>query len=243
MQDRISFLDVLAALRGLGIVEGQGTVPQTDPPELARYAEAQRQGAEKKARQAKSVWDEALPIHGTIAETYLRGRGITCALPDTLRFHPGCWHPSAKRLPAMVARIDRADRFAVHRTYLRADGCGKAEAEPSKAMLGAVAGGAVRLAEGRDALAVAEGLETAPSLSCGLLRGSVAIWAALSTSGVARLRLPPRAGKLIVVADGDAPGKAAGHEMAERATALGWAGLSPCSPPLMGETGTMFSET
>lgn len=216
------FRDVLDALRGLGIVEGQGTVPQTDPAELARYAEAQRKEAEKKERQAVAVWQEALPVHGTTADTYLRRRGITCALPDSLRFHPACWHPTAQRLPAMVARIDGADRFAVHRTYLRPDGGDKAAANPAKAMLGAVAGGAVRLAQGQDALAVGEGIETALSLSSGLLCGSVAIWAALSAPGMAGLRLPPIPGRLIVATDGDAPGIAAGHQLAERATALGW---------------------
>ena len=215
--------DVLDALRGLGIIEGHGTVPQTDPAELARYAAQQRAEAEKRAGQAQGVWAEAQPIGGTIAETYLRNRGITCPLPESLRFHPACWHPTAKRLPAMVARIEGAERFAVHRTYLRPDGSGKAEAEPAKAMLGNTAGGAVRLTEGQDALAVGEGIETALSLLCGPLTGAVAIWAALSTSGMAGLCLPPRPGKLIVATDGDAPGKAAGHYLAERATALGWA--------------------
>jgi hypothetical protein len=141
---------------------------------------------------------------------------------DSLRFHPACWHPSAKRLPAMIARIEGAERFAVHRTYLRPDGSGKAGAEPAKAMLGAVAGGAVRLSQGAEALAVAEGIESALSLLCGPLCGAVAVWAALSTSGLAGLRLPATPGALIIAADGDAPGKAAAAKLAERACGLGW---------------------
>lgn len=218
-----TFSAVLDALRGLGIVAGRGTVPQTDPAELARHQAEERREAEKRKRQAQAVWAEAQPIGGTIAETYLReARGITCALPDTLRFHPACWHPSAKRLPAMVAKVEGSDRFAVHRTYLRPDGGGKAGVEPAKAMLGHVAGGAVRLSEGRDALAVGEGLESCLSLLCGPLCGAVAVWAALSTSGMSGLRLPAPPGRLIVATDGDAPGKAAGHHLAERASALGW---------------------
>jgi len=58
-----------------------------------------------------------LPIGGTIAETYLRGRGITCDLPGTLRYHPSCWHASAKRLPALVALVEGADGFAVLRRW------------------------------------------------------------------------------------------------------------------------------
>lgn len=225
------FRAVLDALRGLGLVEGQGTVPQTDPAELARLRAQEAAEAEKREAQALACWREARAIGGTIAEAYLRRRGITCALPATLRFHPGCWHPAARRLPALVALVEGASRAAVHRTYLRADGSGKAEVEPAKAMLGATAGGAVRLAHvaagaGASApavpLVVAEGIETALSLASGLLRGPATIWAALSTSGMTGLALPPRPGRLTIATDGDAPGRAAGHALAERATALGW---------------------
>jgi hypothetical protein len=72
-----------------------------------------------------------------------------------LRFHPSCWHSSGKHLLAMVARVLGSDGFSVHRTYLRADGSGKADVEPAKAMLGNCAGGAVRLVEAGDALVVA----------------------------------------------------------------------------------------
>ena len=112
--------------------------------------------AENSARrenQAKALWHDpaTAPIHGTLAETYLRGRGITCALPDSLRFQPNGWHATGHHLPMMLARVDGAAGFAVHRTYLRADGTGKAAVTPAKAMLGPCAGGAVRLS-------VAEGL-------------------------------------------------------------------------------------
>jgi hypothetical protein len=218
-----SFAAVLDALRGLGIIEGRGTVPQTDPDALARYDADLRKEAERRERQARSVWTEAMPIKGTVAETYLRGRGITCDLPDTLRFHPACWHPGAKRLPAMVAMVEGSERFAVHRTYLRADGSGKADVEPAKAMLGTTAGGAVRLICAPGPLVVTEGIETALSLGSGMLRTTATVWAALSTSGMAGLRLRRLPGRLTVATDGDVPGKAAGNALAERAHALGWA--------------------
>ncbi len=218
-----SFEAVLDALRGLGIIEGIGRLPMTDPAELARHEAERRNEAEKKERQALAVWREALPISGTVAETYLRGRGITADMPDTLRFHPACWHSTATCLPAMVAVVEGVERFAVHRTYLRPDGSGKAQVEPAKAMLGTTAGGAVRLTEAEGPLVVAEGIETALSLASGMLRAPGTIWAALSTSGMAGLRQPHRPGSLIVATDGDAPGQAAGHALAERAHALGWA--------------------
>jgi hypothetical protein len=212
------FTDLLAAL---GIAPGTYQAP--DPAEQYARVRKQRAEAEKRARQAHRLWQEAQPITGTLAETYLHGRGITCALPDTLRFYPACWHVTAQRFPALVARIDGAEGFAVHRTYLRANGTGKADAEPAKAMLGAVQGGTVRLTDGPGPLVVAEGIETALSLACGLLRAPAMIWAALSTSGMRGMRLPDPPGRLTIAPDGDAAGREAAHALAERAHALGWA--------------------
>lgn len=218
------FRDVIGALRDLGLVEGPGTgtLTRPDPAEALRRRAAEEAEAVKREAQARSVWQGSRPLPGTPAEAYLRGRGITCALPDTLRFHPDCWHPTARRFPALVARVDGADRLAVHRTYLRAGGIGKADTERPKAMLGTVAGGAVRLSGAPGRLVVAEGIETALSLASGLLRGPAAVWAALSTSGLRGLRLPAVPGHLTVAPDGDEPGKAAAFALAERAHALGW---------------------
>ena len=212
------FEDIAAAL---GLRSGGYRAP--DPGEVARRRAEQEAEAAKRERQALRLWREAQPVAGTPAETYLRGRGMTCDLPDSLRFHGACWHgPSAQRLRAMVARVDGAGRFAVHRTWLHADGGGKADVTPAKAMLGGCLGGAVRLADGPDGLAVAEGIETALSLACGLLRGRPAIWAALSTSGMAGLVLPPDPGRLTIATDGDPAGREVGHRLATRAHALGW---------------------
>jgi hypothetical protein len=122
----------------------------------------------------------------------------------------------------MVAAVQGAGSPAVHRTWLRADGLGKADIDPPKAMLGAVTGGAVRLADGFGPLVVAEGIETALSLASGLLRTPATVWAALSTSGIRGLHLSPTASRLTIAPDGDAPGREAANALAERAHALGW---------------------
>ena len=217
-----SFADVLTALRDRGLMDREARPQPPSAAEIARRKAEDEAEAVKRERQALAVWNEAGPIPGTIADAYLRGRGIACGLPDSLRFHPECWHASAKRLPAMIPRVDGLPRLAVHRTYLRPDGSGKAEVDPNKAMLGAAKGGAVRLADGQGPLVVAEGIETALSLSSGLLRGPATVWAALSAPGVAGLRLPERPHKLTIAHDGDDAGRAAAHTLAERATALGW---------------------
>ena len=216
------FMDVLQALRDLGLMDGAHRPQPPDAGELARREAQDRAEADRAEQRALATWREALPIGGTIAETYLRHRGITCRLPGTLRFHPDCWHPTARRFPAMVALVEGLPRAAIHRTYLRADGGGKADAEPAKAMQGATRGGAVRLTEGQGPLVVAEGIETALSLSSGLLRAPATVWAALSAPGIAALRLPDHPHRLTVAADGDPAGQAAATALAERATALGW---------------------
>ncbi|THH38659.1 hypothetical protein E4Z66_03565 [Aliishimia ponticola] len=217
-KNHCAFTDILAAL---GLARGDYRAP--DAVEVAQREAERRAEDAKRAAQAQQCWQEAGPITGTVAETYLRGRKISCELPDSLRFHPNAWHrPSAKRHPAMVALVDGARGFAVHRTFLLPDGTGKARIDPAKMMLGNVAGGAVRLTKAHGPLVVAEGVETALSLSCGFLRAPATIWAALSTSGLRGLCLPPEPSRLTIAPDGDPEGRAAAHNLATRASALGW---------------------
>lgn len=214
-----AFTDILAAA---GVRSGDYMPP--DAATLAKREAERRAEAQRRALQASYLWKEAQPIVGTLAETYLRtARGITCDLPQALRFHGSCWHgPTAKRYPALVALIEGGDGVAVHRTYLRADGSGKAALDPAKMMLGATSGGAARLAQGPGPLVVAEGIETALSLASGLLRGPATVWAALSTSGIRGLRLPDHPGRLTIAPDGDTPGRESANALAIRAHALGW---------------------
>jgi hypothetical protein len=116
------FPAVLNALQGLGIVDRCGALSPLGPSsstDILHRREDEEFNAVKRASQALRLWKEAAPISGTLAEAYARARGITCTLPNTLRFHPECWHgPSAARLPAMIAWVDGCKRPAIHRTYL-----------------------------------------------------------------------------------------------------------------------------
>lgn len=216
------FLDLLAAA---GLRAGDYSPP--DQVTLAQREADARANALRKAEQAKRLWQEAQLIADTLAATYLRGRGISCDLPPVLRFHPACWHgPTAKRYPAMIAAVQGTGLPVVHRTYLRADGNGKAELDSGdKLMLGSTQGGAVRLNNGPGPLLIGEGTES--TLSAFVLHGdpNANAWAALSTSGMRGLRLP-RLGtgraSLIVAVDGEKAGRDAGRELAERAAVLGW---------------------
>jgi hypothetical protein len=83
------------------------------------------------------------PVTGTLAEAYLRNRGI--AVPHavgSLRFHPRCFYqPDAQApvetWPAMIAAVtDLTGRVTgVHRTWLDPSGSGKAPIDtPRRAM-------------------------------------------------------------------------------------------------------------
>jgi len=173
--------DVLAELRRLGLLGSDYQPRVVKTPQGDRTA-----GDASRTSRALAIWREARPIRETIAETYLRSRGISFdEWPKTLQFHPHCPHPTGVCLPARVALVEHVQhgKVAVHRTYLAADGSGKANVEPDKASLGPVRGGAVRFgAPSADKLlAVGEGIETTLSvvIACGLPG-----WAALSEGGM-----------------------------------------------------------
>jgi putative DNA primase/helicase len=186
-------------------------------------------GAERRRREEQTrqyvfgIWRSVRLIDGTPAERYLRNRGIAGALPPTLRYHPGLKHTdTGLLLPCMVAAVQAPDRSisGLHRTFLRSDGADKAAVSHPKKMLGKVAGGAVRLAAAEAELAISEGIET--GLSWKLATG-IATWAALSTSGMTAIVLPPLplAATVYLLIDLDVAGEAAAQTAAARLTREG----------------------
>jgi hypothetical protein len=188
---------------------------------LTHFHKAQAEDTKRKADQAKRVWLDSLPIAGSPASNYLAGRGIVVSA-DNLACHSACWHgPTAHRYPAMVARIEGGDGFAIHRTYLTEDGR-KADVTPAKMMLGGAKGGAVRLRENTGPLLIGEGIESTLSASALIPEATGSAWASLSTSGMMAVNLPESTRSLIVAVDGEDAGRSAGRCLARRATGLGW---------------------
>jgi len=207
--------DFGAVTLAAGISAGGGAIDR----QAARAADRKRTAyeAEQKAKALK-LWEAGKPISGTKGEAYLRGRGITCPLPTALRWVADTFHgPSARWVSAMVANVSTG---GVHRTFFQKNGV--RIDRNAKMMQGPCAGGAVALSAADGPLVVCEGIETGLSLLSGLLDSPATVWAALSTSGLRGLQLPPQPGRLTVAVDGDEPGRAAGHALAERAHALGW---------------------
>jgi len=200
------------------------------PP--APHAPRQRESfspAQRTAR-AAAMWSAAIRLEGTPAEAYLRGRGVLQAwasfpAPEVgpqLRFHPCAPHPDVGgRFPVLLAQVRRAtdgEAIAIHRTYLRPDGSGKADLE--RASLGPVAGGVIMLhaLPSSGPLVLAEGIETTLSASA-LLRAPA--WACISAGNLGNLALPASARELIIAGDADAPGRRAARTAARRCEAEG----------------------
>jgi putative DNA primase/helicase len=147
---------------------------------------------------------------------YLAGRGLTLDLPSSLRYAPALRRLDGSRGPAMVARIDNIDGqlIGMHRTWLYRDQIGVWRRR-DRAMRGSLAGGAVRLAPAAETLLVGEGLETtAAAMQATGMPG----WAALSTSGLVALVLPPIVRSVIILTDNDVngAGERAGRKAAQR---------------------------
>jgi len=172
---------------------------------------------------ARRLFAASKPIAGTVAEAYLLNRGITHSRNhNALRFHPSCYyraddHSSLMKLPALVATITNlsGDVCAVLRTFLDADGHGKAPISTPRLVMGDQLGNAVRFGTTGDALVAGEGLETV--LSVASLLPHLPMNAALSGNHLAALKLPSRLKRLYIAIDNDAPGRAAAQQLIFRA--------------------------
>jgi putative DNA primase/helicase len=177
-------------------------------PRPCSFRNVQNDAGRQRRNQESALrfWHEAGPGAGTLVETYLRSRFIALPIPPSLKFHPNLRHPSGVYLPAMIAAVQAVNGaiVAIHRTFLKRDGTGKADVEPNKMMLGRCVGGAVRFAKPNVTVALAEGLETA--LSVAQACPGLAVWAALSTSGLIAVRLPEFVHQIIICVDNDING-------------------------------------
>lgn len=192
--------------------------PVSRPPDYGR-----------RRQQNRAVWNASLALPNPVADAaraYLRHRGLgelvdQDDLPGTLRYCPtlAYWHrpndqPRAVRIghfPALVAAIQALDGAvtAIHRTYLRPDGYGKADVPgaakkvtpPSRPH--GTRGGAIRLYPAGWRLAVAEGIET--SLAVRIATG-LPVWSTVSAVGLAAFEPPPGVADVLICADRDASG-------------------------------------
>jgi hypothetical protein len=185
---------------------------------------AQRHDIEARVAFALSLWNEAQPIAGSIAERYLsETRGIDVGkLPPTihaaLRFHPRCVFGSRTYRPCLIAlmRDPVTDLpIGIHRIGLAQDN--GAITKIDRMALGRM--GVVKLwpANGGGQLVVGEGIETTLAAATRISYAAAALtpaWSAISKGGLSSLPVLPGVARLILLVDNDENGegqKAAAH--------------------------------
>jgi DNA primase len=171
---------------------------------------------------ARSIWGNSVPLLGTIGERYVRGRGITADLPDTVRFVMAPrWRNEetgevGRDYPAVVcAGQDVNDAVtAVQCIFLSPDGRTKFErvrddGTKAKAKLtwGILAGSALRFGPPAEHVVCCEGPEDGWTLMQKLPDKSV--WAAGGTALMARVIWPPIVQSVCFAGDNGAAGVAA----------------------------------
>lgn len=163
------------------------------------FSPARHQGA------VERLWGTALPVPGTLAERYLKGRRLPSDLPDT-RFHPRCPHgpkPLTRFKPALLVALREGGRLtAVQRIFLDRDSA----QHTAKVMLGRPGQGAWIGSPPAQALAIAEGFETAAAF--GRLHG-MPCWAALGARRLDQLLIPASVTTLLIAEDPDPEGRRA----------------------------------
>ena len=196
------------------------SLPRPEPP---KPVPAPRSSPEASRR----LYAMGQPVRGTLAEDYLRQRGITADLRSLpLRFHPSCYHqvgehgPRASR-PALLAAVTDLDGTitGVHRTWLDPAQATKAQLSTPRKAMGQLLGNGVRFGIGRDVLAVGEGLET--MLSPRSVLPTMPMVAALSSAHLAALLFAPGLRRLYVVRDNDRAGRHAVKRLLDREDLVG----------------------
>ncbi len=214
-------------LRQAAAILGEGR----NLPVVSGHSVHKPEPEEDRTPEALAIWRAAAPIAGTVAEAYLRNRGIYMRLPDSLRFARLRYGKRGREYPCLVACVGSIDNkvIGIQRTYLASDGTGKANVPKAKLSLGGVSGGAIRLAPAAAQLCVTEGLEDGLTLQQEQGR---AVWVAAGSSMLPKMLFPIGVNKIDIGGDGDEPGRVAAAKAAE---AFGGRGIATrCFYPLDG---------
>jgi hypothetical protein len=222
-------LDLIRLSRGLrsvaqAIDEARAflALPPTPRPENLRPPA--RSGSPEAARR---LFHAGRPVPGTLAEAYLRARGITAPLDwPSLRYHPSVYYRGAddaplEAWPALLAAVtDRSGRITgILRTWLDPSRTEKAPIADPRRALGHLLGSGVRFGDALDVLAAGEGLETMLALKSVL--PLLPMVAGLSANHLAALDLAPALRRLYVARDDDAAGLKAAARLHARGRAAG----------------------
>lgn len=151
------------------------------------------------------LWQDAVPVPGTLGEIYLRLRGLEGTPPD-LRFHPRCPHgpvPRTQFKPALLVAVREGNRLAaIQRIFLDPQSGQYTE----KVMLGRLGQGAWMGGVAGESLAIAESFEDAAAF---MQLGFGVCWTSLGAGRLHRLSFPASVRSITIAEDNDAEGRRA----------------------------------
>lgn len=208
------------------------SLPRPEPVScFRRHAQNSAAVERPAAERARRLFRMTQPLAGTLADAYLRERGILRASTHAaLRFHSSCYYRDlvtgrTSSYPALIAAVtDPAGAITgVHRTWLDPDSVAKAKVDSPRRALGGLLGNGVRFGFPVNALvpvmAAGEGLETMLSLSH--VMPGMPMVAALTANHLAAFNFPPGCQRLYIAADADAAGRHGIEGLSRRAQECG----------------------
>ncbi|AKM06119.1 DUF7146 domain-containing protein [Pelagerythrobacter marensis] len=223
-------LDFISALHGVGLREAAEMLTGGELPKVEVIRLPPTDDASDRVEEARSIWRASVPVEGTPAESYLRWRGISIPAPLSVRYSVLPYGKRGRPLPCLVCCVSSPEGplQGIQRTYLAADGRGKADVPAPKLSLGRVSGGAIRLAPIANNIVVCEGLEDGLSLRQEL---GVSVWVAAGSAMLRSMRFPDPVREVAVGGDNDNAGREAAAKAAE-AFALRGLASSVFFPPV-----------
>lgn len=151
---------------------------------------------------ALRLWNASVAVNGTLAEDYLRARGLSGPFPKSLRFNPATILGSGttrRTMPAMIAAVENdMGLVAVQRTFLDPDTVLDKPVPKPKVSLGLLGTAAIRLAPATEELGLAEGIEDALSATQWF---GTPTWALGGVERLAFVAIPEKVRRVIVYGD------------------------------------------
>lgn len=208
--------------------------------DLSDIASTLPQDKLKTIEYARELANQSLPIHGTLAETYLTTiRGIDIDLcSDNIRFLPEAREPESQKMHPALLIIGRGVEGAVdgiQLIYLDSEGNKLACKEPKRSY-GMIKGSAIPVHVGGNLYGVSEGVETA--LSVAMACKEMTVFASLgSITNFSAMDLQGKNNTLVIFADNDKPGNPANEKTNRAAEELSKKGFNVliCKPREIGK--------
>lgn len=171
----------------------------------------------QKVSKAKHIWNNTVPIQNTGAEFYLKNRGITIPLPESLRFVGSLpYVKDYKKFPAMVAKVTdkNGNVTGIQATYLDPVTFQKIQSYKAKICRGSIKENFVALSKRSSHMIICEGIEDGLSLL--QLYPDFFVICTLGASNMEHVQIPDCVTDIIIASDNDIAGITASDMAYER---------------------------